>query len=200
VVLNLVADTLNIQNREALDASKCKIVELDSKTFKEFINENNLMKGVNCFVRLGLEYNNSIVSVMGFNRPSVAKGGNPNNDDFELVRWCDSKNLIIGDCFNYLLNYFDKNYSYTNLYCYGNKRFPVFDALLNSGFRVDSESRPNYWYVIRNYKNRMHRFSYRKNENDNPDLTEWENRQLQGYDRIWDCGSIKFIKRRNDGK
>ena len=25
-------------------------------------------------------------------------------------------------------------------------------------------------------------------------LTEWQNMQLNNYDRIWDCGNIKYIK------
>jgi hypothetical protein len=25
-----------------------------------------------------------------------------------------------------------------------------------------------------------------------PNLTEWENMQLNGYDRIWDCGNLKY--------
>ena len=39
---------------------------------------------------------------------------------------------------------------------------------------------------------RLHRFTLRKNINDDPSLTEWENRVKQGYDRIWDCGSAKY--------
>jgi hypothetical protein len=27
-----------------------------------------------------------------------------------------------------------------------------------------------------------------------PNLSEWENMKLLGYDRIWDCGSKKYIK------
>jgi len=26
----------------------------------------------------------------------------------------------------------------------------------------------------------------------NKDMTEWEIMKLKGYDRIWDCGSLKF--------
>ena len=30
-------------------------------------------------------------------------------------------------------------------------------------------------------------------ENAQPELSEWENMQLRGYDRIWDCGCWKFM-------
>jgi len=26
----------------------------------------------------------------------------------------------------------------------------------------------------------------------NPDLTEWENMKVNGFDRIWDCGNLVF--------
>lgn len=64
-------------------------------------------------------------------------------------------------------------------------------------FKLVANTSPNYWYIDGNM--RMHRFNYRKsilNETlkifDN-ELTEWENMQLNGYDRIWDCGHFKYI-------
>jgi hypothetical protein len=49
------------------------------------------------------------------------------------------------------------------------------------------------------YKNREHRFKYRKSELSklleyyNHDISEWENMKNNKYDRIWDCGSKKYI-------
>jgi hypothetical protein len=34
----------------------------------------------------------------------------------------------------------------------------------------------------------------RKSIKDREELTEWENRQIQGWDRIWDCGNLKYVK------
>jgi len=33
--------------------------------------------------------------------------------------------------------------------------------------------------------------------NFNPKLTEWKNMQLNGYDRIWDCGNLKYEWNKN---
>jgi hypothetical protein len=44
-----------------------------------------------------------------------------------------------------------------------------------------------------------HRFSFRKDQlpkklsTFDPALTEWENMQLNGYDRVWDCGNLKYV-------
>tara|TARA_R110002020_G_scaffold90534_26_gene220508 strand:+ start:59 stop:277 length:219 start_codon:yes stop_codon:yes gene_type:complete len=67
------------------------------------------------------------------------------------------------------------------------------------GFDLVSQSPPNYWYVnCSNYQKLFHRFNFRKNilneklESFDESLTEWENMKNNGYDRIWDCGNLKF--------
>jgi len=57
-------------------------------------------------------------------------------------------------------------------------------------------SYPNYFYV-NNYK-RQSRVQYQKHKlKDKLDffdenLTEWENMQINEFDRIWDCGNSVF--------
>jgi len=41
---------------------------------------------------------------------------------------------------------------------------------------------------------RIHRFALRKNSTDPKDQTEWEIRKSQGWNRIWDCGNLKYVK------
>lgn len=36
------------------------------------------------------------------------------------------------------------------------------------------------------------RYGLRKNQDDDPTLTEYENRLSQGYTRIWDCGHARY--------
>ena len=50
------------------------------------------------------------------------------------------------------------------------------------------------------YLQRYHRMGFQKHklknklENFDPELSEWENMQVNGYDRIWDCGNMVFKK------
>jgi hypothetical protein len=66
------------------------------------------------------------------------------------------------------------------------------------GFNLVSTTSPNYWYF--NHDTRYHRFNFRKDQLSkklkqfDAKLTEWENMQVNRYDRIWDCGSIKYEK------
>lgn len=69
----------------------------------------------------------------------------------------------------------------------------------DNNFELVSITTPNYWYIDKKkYLKRYHRFNFRKSELikklkffDNT-LSEWENMQLNGYDRIWDCGNLKY--------
>jgi len=56
---------------------------------------------------------------------------------------------------------------------------------------------PSYFYTKDHYK-KYHRFGFRKNVLNkklnvfDPNLTEWENMKNNGWDRIWDCGNLKY--------
>lgn len=47
---------------------------------------------------------------------------------------------------------------------------------------------------MNSYTHRLNRIQFQKHKLSNFDetLTEWQNMQLNGYDRIWDCGSYKY--------
>jgi len=49
-------------------------------------------------------------------------------------------------------------------------------------------------YIKGGCHNRTHRFALRKQPEEPKDKTEWELRQEQGWNRIWDCGNLKFVK------
>lgn len=68
-----------------------------------------------------------------------------------------------------------------------------------NGFKYVSKTVPNYWYFHKNNPlKRLHRFNFtkmsilKKNPQMNKDKTEWTLMQELGYNRIWDCGNLKF--------
>ena len=67
------------------------------------------------------------------------------------------------------------------------------------GFSFVHSTEPNYWYINEKKLDcRIHRFVFRKSELKkkldlfDPKLSEWQNMQLNGYTRIWDCGNLKY--------
>jgi len=117
--------------------------------------------------------------------------------EYEMYRFCSKGNVIGGA--GKMLKYFIKKYNPTRIISYADRRWSnKNDAFYTKiGFNLVSVTRPNYYYTS-NYFAREYRFKYRKNnlskllQKYNPILSEWENMQLNGYDRIWDCGCLKF--------
>lgn len=69
-----------------------------------------------------------------------------------------------------------------------NKKETIYEKL---GFEFVHNSPPNYWYFFPSECVRYHRYSLRKPSGSL--ITERELRESQGYLRIYDCGSSKWI-------
>ena len=103
--------------------------------------------------------------------------------------------------FSRLLKNFIKFHSLTKIITYAEIRWsglnPLKTVYHKNGFNFINHTPPNYWYLkVNQFNNRFHRFNFRKDvlikEGYDPKLTEWEIMKLKGYDRIWDCGNMKF--------
>jgi hypothetical protein len=126
---------------------------------------------------------------------------NRDNSEYELVRFCNKINLTIIGGFSKLLKNFIKKYNPSKIETFADIRWSGLDqtktVYFKNGFNFVKQTPPNYWYInTERYLNRSHRFSFRKDvlvkEGYNKELTEWEIMKLKKYDRIWDCGSLKF--------
>lgn len=66
-----------------------------------------------------------------------------------------------------------------------------------SGWSLLHCSAPSYRYT-RDYRTLYHRTAFQKHllekklEYFNPSLSEWDNMVINGYDRIWDCGTLVY--------
>lgn len=196
IVKNKLSSILNNLGNKIL-TRKCVVKEIDSKIKNEFLNNNHIQGEDKSSVSLGAFYNNELVSVMTFCKERLALGNKKNNDDiFELSRYVINVNS--SSIFNKLLSYFIKNYNPKKIITYADRRWSTFNNIYSrNGFNLVGTTHPNYWYM-KNYLIREHRFNYRKNilpsklQVFDNELTEWENMQLNGYDRIWDCGNLKY--------
>ena len=66
------------------------------------------------------------------------------------------------------------------------------------GFSLVSESSPNYWYIKDGEL--FNRIQFQKHklkgllEQFDESKSEWQNMQDNGYDRIFDCGNLVYVK------
>lgn len=186
------------KSTERIYARNCNIVELTSTDKNEFLNKYHIQGSDMSAIKLGLVYKGEIISVMTFGKRRVALGKKSSGEgEYELLRYCSSKSSVGGA--GKLLSHFIKNNYVTKIISYADRRWSDGNLYSKIGFTKVSDGSPNYWYVhTKNYLKRYHRFNFRKDilnrrlELYDDTLTEWENMQLNGYDRIWDCGNLKY--------
>jgi hydroxymethylpyrimidine pyrophosphatase-like HAD family hydrolase len=75
IVKNRLKHILGLNDKH-IYARKCIVKEINTKEAKEFCEQYHIQGYGVSSVKLGLYYNNELVSVMTFSKPSVSKGNN----------------------------------------------------------------------------------------------------------------------------
>lgn len=201
---DIVLSKLNskLLNTSKIFARKCEFKEIDKKQSSEFLNKNHLQGNSIDKIRLGLFYNNELVSVMTFGKKRKSLGNRISLiNEYELIRFSNKINTTVVGGFSKLLKNFIKLYDPSKIETFADIRWSGLDiqntVYFKNNFKFVNQSPPNYWYLnTERFLNRYHRFTFRKDilikEGYDKNLTEWEIMKIKGYDRIWDCGSLKF--------
>lgn len=182
-----------LQNRKTIYARKCVLKEVSLEETKAYLNSYHLQGYAKDKIRLGLYYNNELISLMTFGKPRYNK-----NYEYELIRYCSHYNVIGGA--EKIFKHFMQEYEVGSIISYcDNSKFTgsVYSKL---GFTKISEGNPSrHWY---NSKTKQHitdnllrqrgfdqlfGTSFGKGYN-NDDL------MLQaGFVEIYDCGQSTWI-------
>lgn len=201
IVKNRLKHILKLNNHNKIYARKCEIRNINHSESSKFLEKNHIQGKDNSSIQIGCYYNNELVSVMTFGKLRIALGNKVQiKNEYEMYRFCVGENNVTGIASKFM-SFFIKNYNPSKIISFADKRFSNKNAFYSSiGMTLISETPPNYWYFNRNScEKRFHRFNFRKDqlhkklEIFDPNLTEWENMQLNGYDRIWDCGNLKYV-------
>ena len=197
IVKSIIKNKLGIIDNRIF-ARKCVIKEIDNNLCKEFLDANHIQGNVNSNIKLGLFYNNELVSVMIFEimRKSL---GNVNNDrnKYNLNRFCNKLNTQVIGGASKLLNFFIKTYKPNEIITYADRRYSQGNLYENIGFKKIHVNQPSYSYFNSNKNMRYHRFSYRKeiliklgwfDINKSVDEILIEHKIY----KIYDCGTIKY--------
>ena len=187
-------------NKYKVFARKCEAREINKDLKNAFLEKYHLQGLDKSSVKLGLFYKNRLVAVMTFSKNRKALGKNHVEGEWELSRYAAIANFSIVGGAGKLLKYFEKNWNPKKITSYADKRWSEGDLYKKLGFSKIRESKPNYWYFKGNGEILYHRFNFRKSElkkkldKFDPNMTEWENMKENGWNRIWDCGSLVFEK------
>jgi len=190
IVLSRIKHIIGKNDSKKIYARKCNIKEISTNEKNKFLLKNHI-QGIDISkIRLGAFYNEELVSVMTFSKGSISKGTKASDFIWELNRFCTDKEVIVLGAAGKLLKYFKNNFEWEKIFSYADRRWSNGDLYNKLGFRLIRKTKPNYWY-LKNGK-RIHRFTLRKSEQNNEKLPESIIRKKQGYEKIWDCGSLRF--------
>lgn len=171
-------------------ARNCKVTEIkDIKLSKNFLDHNHRQGSDISIIKLGLFYNNELVSLMTFNKSEGRKKMKEN--EWNLSRFCNKLNYLVVGSSTKLLKYFEKNFKVDRIVSYSDKDWSIGQLYYILGFNRIYETNPDYKYIIGN--KRIHKSRYRKSKI-NTKLSESKQMRLNGINRIYDCGKIKFEK------
>lgn len=170
------------ENQNKIYARKCDVKEIkDNNLIREFLNTNHLQGYRQSKIKLGLFYNNELVSIMTFGKPYLSKS---NKYEWELYRFCNKLNTSVVGGFDKLFKYFIRNYNPKNILTYSDFAKGDGHTYEKFGFKKLELTIPNYVWINKNevltrYQTQM------KNE--------VKIMESNGYDRIFDCGNYKWV-------
>ena len=195
-VINQLKNLLGV-NQTTIYARKCIIREVPNKESQDFQEQNHLRGSASASVRLGLYYNNELVSLMTFGKPRFNK-----NVEWELVRFCSKAGTNVVGGASKLFKYFTKTYNPKSIVSYSEIAKTTGKLYSLLGFTLHKVSTPNYVWV-------KHNIVYTRYQSQKHKLlaqglgelgsTEQAIRKAQGFNRVFDCGNRVHIWRNNNG-
>lgn len=180
-------------HRRRVFARKCTISEIDNETKDSFLEKYHIQGRDTSSIRLGLFYHGRMVACMTFVKPRFSKAY-----DYELSRYATISHFTIVGGAGKLLKHFERNHTPRSIVTYADRRWSVGNLYNRLGFVMTHKSTPAYFYVKRGI--RYSRMSFQKHRLKNilpifdEHLTEVQNMRNNGYDRIFDCGNLVFVK------
>ena len=175
---------------EKIYARKCVLKNVSKQEAKEFLNKYHIQSYCNDEIRIGLYYDNQLISIMTFGQPRYNK-----QCKYELLRFCSCKNVVGGK--EKLLKYFISNYSssivsYCDLSKFSGKSYS------DLGFELVRSSVPTrHWYngTLHITDNLLRQRGYDQlfNANYGKGYSNEELMRQQGFVEIYDCGQATYI-------
>lgn len=189
IVKGMIKHAFDVDDHR-LYARKCRVVyDISTSQAKEFFEHTHIQGWGAGSISIGLEYNNQLVALMSFI--------NTGDGCYELNRF-STRQFVVG-AFSKCLSAFVNRHTPNTIISFCDLRWGRGHTYSKAGFKLVSQSAPSYWYIINNFKTRVHRMRYQKKNmaiklpSYNSSLTERENADANDLFRIWDCGQLKFV-------
>lgn len=188
IIKSIILNRLGLVNNK-IYARKTIIKGVSTKESREFLNKNHIQGYTTSSIKIGLFYDNQLVSLMTFGNRRINSKNN-----FELIRFSNKLNTNVVGGASKLFKYFITNYSDIKIVSYSDISLFSGDLYEKLGFINDGKTNLNYYWTDLNVK--YHRFNFNKKRlvklGYDKTLTEEEIMKNIGYYKIWSCGQIRW--------
>lgn len=189
-----------LHNNSTIYARKTTIRHMSSTESSTFFKHNHIQGTSGQSVCYGLIINDKIVAAMSFGKARYNK-----TVDWELLRYANTLNTTVVGGASKLFKHFVQEHRPNSIITYSDKRWNTGSVYSSLGFKYSHTAPPNYYYFQPSDTTKLHHRSQfqkhkleKKLDTFDPNLTEWQNMQINGYDRIWDCGNDVYVWSRLD--
>lgn len=199
IVLHKLSHILGLDNKlKKIMARKCEIKEIYKSDAEMFLNKFHIQGFVSASVYIGAFYQDELIGVM------CLKNGNIKNPCWEIVRYATNYNYVCQGVCSKIFSFFVKKYNPKKVISFADRRWTISSNNLYEkiGFKIEKYTKPDYKYYNDSttdlkYK-RIHKMNFNKQKLHKKygfplTMTETEMAKELGYDRIWDCGLIKYV-------
>ncbi len=196
IVKSMISVRLGKVQRK-IQARKCEVRVVLNSDAADFLVTTHIQGTIQSKIRLGLYYHDELVML-------ITAGAGRFSAGIELLRMSAALNTVVVGGAAKLISALAKEAT-TPVITYCDKRWGTGNVYAKLGFTFVNQGTPNYWYLEKNgtlssrmryQKHKLHRVL----ERFDPKLSEWENMQSNGFTRVWDCGSSKWILPVSDGR
>lgn len=202
VMKSIIANLIHA-NTHTIYARKCKVVNIDGTTCKNFLDQYHRQGNANSSTRYGLTFNHELVAVMTFSKPRTtikANKFNSNENCYELVRFCSKSDYNIVGGASKLFKHFIKEMNPETVYSYSDRAHTKGTLYSNLNFKEISRSDPGYVWVNLNTNIAYNRVNTQKQNikkflnDDTIDLSKSETEIMEAhrYVKVYDSGVITW--------
>ncbi len=173
-------------------ARKCEIREINNtKLYRNFLDNNHIQGYVRSIIKIGLFFENELVSLMTFDNLEGRKKMEDNS--WNISRFCNKLNTNVIGASSKLLNYFIKNYTPNRLISFADLDWSLGDVYYKLGFELNRILKPDYKYIIDDKRVNKQRFTKRKLcKIDIEQRSESMITTEMGINKIYNVGWLKF--------
>lgn len=193
IIKSFILNKLN-GAKKRIYARKCIIKEISYSDSRKFLDNNHLQGDIKSPIRIGLYYEDTLVSLMTFGYQRLVLSQQKEDSIYELTRFANENySSVIGGA-SKILSFFIKKYNPLNIITYSDNLISNGSIYQILGFKFKGESKPGYWYNIDGI--RSHRYNWRKHKlvkmGFDLNKTEEEIMNELGYYRVYNGGNKRW--------